>query len=205
MIKAIMRILLGKFPRLFWRSTRPRLPNGEVRLHLCCGKIDHPGFINIDAIPRRRVHCVQAVVQLVRFSDASVDLVYACHVLEHFSHLKVPAELREWGRVLKPGGRLCLSVPDFDRILAIYQDTNRDVDTILSALMTGQEYAYNYHRVIFNKEYLSGLLLAASFRQVDKWTPNDGGIGHDVDDWSQRPLMVNGKPYPVGLNLEAVR
>lgn len=198
-----MRILLGKFLRLFWRPSLPRLPNGEVRLHLGCGKIDHPGFVNIDAIPRRHVHYVQAVDRLARFGDASVDLVYACHVLEHFGHLQVPAVLREWGRVLKPGGRLCLSVPDFDRILDIYRDTGRDVGTIINALMGGQEYAYNYHRIIFNKEYLSGLLLAAGFRRVTEWTPDDGGVGHDVNDWSRRPLLVDGRPYPVSLNLEA--
>jgi len=198
-----MRILLGKFFRLFWRPTLPRLPNGEVRLHLGCGKIDHPGFVNIDALARRHVHYVQEADRLGRFGDASVDLVYACHVLEHFSHLRVPEVLREWCRVLKPGGRLCLSVPDFDRIIHIYQDTGRNMDNILNALMGGQEYPYNYHRVAFTKEYLNGLLLAAGFRRVAEWTPDDGGIGHDVNDWSRRPLMVSGRPYPISLNLEA--
>lgn len=201
----MMRILLGKLLRLFWRPARPRLPGGEIRLHLGCGRIDHPGFINIDAIARRHVHYVQAADRLPRFGDGSVDLVYACHVLEHFSHLQVPAVLREWGRVLKPGGRLCLSVPDFDRILDIYRDTGRDAGIILNALMGGQEYAYNHHRVIFNKEYLSGLLVAAGFRSVGEWAPDDGGVAHDVNDWSRRPLLVHGRPYPVSLNLEAVK
>lgn len=204
-MKTTLRIAIGKLVRLFHRPALPQLPDGEVRLHLGCGKIDHPGFINIDAIPRRHVHYAQAVCRLRRFDDASVDLVYACHVLEHFSHLQVPAVLREWNRVIKPGGRLCLSVPDFDRILDIYRDTGRDVISILNALMGGQEYAYNYHRVAFNKEYLSSLLLAAGFSRVSEWAPDDGGSGHDVNDWSRRPLLVNGRPYPISLNLEATK
>jgi predicted SAM-dependent methyltransferase len=198
-----MRIFLGKLLHFFLRPAHPKLPNGELRLHLGCGKIDHPGFVNIDALPRRHVHHVQAVDRLDRFRDGSVDLVYACHVLEHFSHLHVPDVLKEWARVLKPGGRLCLSVPDFDRLLDIYRATDQDVDAIINPLMGGQEYAYNYHRVIFTRDYLMKLLLQAGFRRVDAWHPDDGGIAHDVNDWSRRPLLVGGKPYPVSLNLEA--
>lgn len=204
-MKTAARIFLGKLIRVFHRPPIPSLPNRELRLHLGCGKIDHPGFVNVDAIPRRHVHFVQPVDELGRFADGTVDLIYACHVLEHFSHLRVPVVLREWFRVLKPGGRLCLSVPDFDLVLDIYDGTGRRIPVILNALMGGQEYAYNYHRVAFNKEYLTNLLLAAGFRQVREWAPDDGGVGHDVNDWSRRPFVVNGRAYPVSLNLEAER
>jgi predicted SAM-dependent methyltransferase len=197
--------MLGRFLRLFWGPRTPDLPNGERRLHLGCGKIDHPGFINVDAILRRHVHKVQGVDKLNSFADASVDLVYACHVLEHFSHLMVPDVLKEWGRVIKPGGRLCLSVPDFDRILTIYQESGQRVDVIINALMGGQEYAYNYHRVIFTQAYLSDLLLKAGFSQVNTWAPDDGGVGHDVNDWSRRLFKVGERSFPISLNLEAIK
>jgi len=198
-----MRSAFARMLHIFLRPRPPQLPNGELRLHLGCGKIDHPGFVNIDAIPRRNIHYVQPVDRLQRFDDGSVDLVYACHVLEHFSHLQVPAVLKEWRRVLRTGGRLCLSVPDFDKLLAIYNANGRDANCILNALMGGQEYAYNYHRVIFTRDYLEQLLLAAGFGTVYEWTPDDGGVGHDVADWSRRPLLVDGRAYPVSLNMEA--
>jgi hypothetical protein len=50
---------------------------------------------------------------------------------------------------------------------------------------------------------LGKLLLEAGFRRVYEWTPDDGDADHDDNDWSRRPLMVNGRSYPVGLNLEA--
>jgi predicted SAM-dependent methyltransferase len=145
------------------------------------------------------------VDKLGSFGDASVDLVYACHVLEHFSHLTVPQVLREWGRVIKPGGRLCLSVPDFDKIVHIYNETGQRVDVIINALMGGQEYAYNYHRVIFTESYLSGLLLQAGFSRVASWAPDDGGVGHDVHDWSRRMFQVGERAFPISLNLEAIK
>lgn len=44
--------------------------------------------------------------------DASFDFVFSSHCLEH---LRDPAEgLRNWFRVLKPGGHLVLTVPDED-------------------------------------------------------------------------------------------
>jgi predicted SAM-dependent methyltransferase len=193
---------VGGLLRLFYRPALPKLPDGEVRLHLGCGKIDHPGFINIDAIPRRHVHYAQPVDNLRRFGDGSVDFIYACHVLEHFSHLRVPAVLAEWRRVLKSGGRLCLSVPDFDLLCTIYRENGNDMRVIQNALLGGQEYPYNFHRVAFNFDYLTGLLQQSGFARVSRWTPDDDER-HQVNDWSRRPLIVAGRSYPVSLNIEA--
>ncbi len=44
--------------------------------------------------------------------DNSFDLVYSCHSLEHMQDTR--KTLREWIRVLKPGGLLVIIVPDVD-------------------------------------------------------------------------------------------
>lgn len=48
---------------------------------------------------------------LRRFSDASYDFVLSCHNLEHIAN-PVKA-LREWMRVIKPGGCIVLVLPDY--------------------------------------------------------------------------------------------
>jgi predicted SAM-dependent methyltransferase len=48
------------------------------------------------------------------FADASCDMVFSSHLLEHIDYEKVPAALNEWFRVLKVGGHMCLYVPDED-------------------------------------------------------------------------------------------
>ena len=54
-------------------------------------------------------------VDLARFGDGTFSEIYASHVLEHFDYQgALMTALREWQRVLAPGGVLRLSVPDID-------------------------------------------------------------------------------------------
>lgn len=48
------------------------------------------------------------------FADASVDLVFSSHLLEHIATDKVAPTLKEWMRVVKPGGHLVMYLPDED-------------------------------------------------------------------------------------------
>lgn len=190
--------------RLVQRPRPPRNADDRVLLHLGCGRIDAPGFINVDAIPRKHVHHVLSLANLGPFADGSVDFVYVSHALEHFSHAVVPRVLREWYRVLKPGGRLCLSVPDFDKLLHIYEDNGQDISAIQNALMGGQDYAYNFHYVAFTERYLTRLLREAGFAAVGPWQHGSDAL-HSMNDWSGRLYQLNGKAYPISLNLEATK
>jgi predicted SAM-dependent methyltransferase len=55
-----------------------------MRLHLGCGNINYPDFINVDLMPASHVHYVRGINNLKPFKNNSVDLIYACHCLEHF-------------------------------------------------------------------------------------------------------------------------
>lgn len=46
------------------------------------------------------------------FKDNVLDFVYASHLLEDFEEEEIPAILKEWLRVLKPGGYLIIYGPD---------------------------------------------------------------------------------------------
>ena len=81
------------------------------RLHLGCGSRRAPGFCNVDITPQPSVDIVDDVARLGRFQDNYAELIYACHVLEHFSHSEARTVLRSWYRVLEPGGEIRISVP----------------------------------------------------------------------------------------------
>ena len=72
--------------------------------------------------------------------DASVDEIEACHLFEHLALHEAHAALREWARVLKPGGRLFLELPNFDacvRILGTAVDGRRDTLGMAALLLGG--------------------------------------------------------------------
>lgn len=178
--------------------------DGVVRLHLGCGGIDQPGFVNIDGIDRPHVHFVQSLTRLDRFSDASVEFVYSSHTLEHFPRIDTVTILKEWRRVLLPSGRLCLSVPDFDRILEIYQLTGGCLEDVLPPLFGGQDYPFNFHYTAFNRSSLSRALRDAGFSDVYEWSHGSDEL-HCFPDWSGRCIELGGRRIPISLNLEAVR
>lgn len=189
---------------LRWRAARRPYPNtgGVLRLHLGCGGVDAPGFVNIDARPARHVHHVQGIARLPAFADDSVALVYASHCLEHVPHRELHGVLCEWRRVLAPGGVLRLSVPDFDLMLAAYVETGRDMDSIQQPLMGAQDYPFNFHYTCFNHDDLCRRLLSAGFRLPRRWTPGTDAFT-SLPDWSGREMVCGGRHFPVSLNVEA--
>jgi len=190
------------FKRLFRRPPLPQNKDGSVNIHLGCGRVDHPAFINVDVAPFVHIHHIHAVEQLPMFRDGTADLIYVCHCLEHVSFLETEKVLREWKRVLKSGGILRISVPDFDRILAIYEAFQHDIAAIEKTLMGGQNYPANFHKAVFNHAHLTRLLEAAGFTNVRAWTPGSGDLT-TFNDWSGRSVKVEDKAFPISLNLEA--
>lgn len=75
-----------------------------------------PHFISVDSCKEWGRQGVDVVVEtaerLPLFASASVDCCFSSHLLEHIKDYK--AALKEWWRVLKPGGFLVLYLPDED-------------------------------------------------------------------------------------------
>lgn len=201
-VNQLKRLVRGAW----WRFNQSRFPqnaDGKTLLHIGCGSINSPGFINIDARKYPHVHVVtKKLTRLPLFPSDVADLIYMCHVLEHVPGAQVGAVLSEMFRLLKPGGTLRLSVPDFDMIVEMYSASGRNLPAISGALMGGQDYKFNFHYVVFNAEYLGNLLRSSGYRDVRMWDPGHCHY-HDFEDWASRLYECEGKQYPISLNLEA--
>lgn len=203
-IQRVQNILRDfKWKRL--ASTYPKTVDGRRLLHIGCGDINSPDFINLDARPLPHVHIVsQDIFNLKSIPDQVIDMVYMSHVLEHVPRKKLAQTLREMKRVLKSQGVLRISVPDFDHMVHMYQSTGRDMDFVAYPLMGGQDYPYNFHYAVFNKESLTSLLTQCGFSQVREWHPNTCDH-HDFEDWASKTIRYEDVDYPISLNLEALK
>jgi predicted SAM-dependent methyltransferase len=176
------------------------------RLHLGCGDRFIPGFVHVDIRPLPHVDVVSPLDKLTMFADNSASLVYASHVLEHFPRDQSHAVLSEWRRVLAPGGILRLSVPDFERLIEVYEKYGRDLDVVLGPLVGRQNHPYNFHYMVFDRRKLAAMLEAVGFRSVRTWDWRRTEHA-DVDDFSQAyyPHMDKANGTPISLNLEATK
>ena len=140
--------------------------------------------------------------------DASATLVYASHVLEHFGRNEYKSVLREWHRVLAPGGTLRLAVPDFAACAALYYESglSNRMSGLVGLLVGGQRDALDFHRMVFDEHSLRLDLLEAGFAEVRRWDWR--ATEHaTVDDYSQAhiPHLRKDDGRLMSLNLEAVK
>ena len=204
-LRRALKLQLSCFRRRIVKPTIPKNSDGKVLLHLGCGTTNSPEFINIDARPLAHVHIATSdMTSLDDFDNGTVDLVYMCHILEHIKEGDLESVLMEMKRVLKEGGILRISVPDFDKLIEVYKASGKDVNTISKQLMGGQDHEYNIHYSVFNHQRLSELLREVGFSKVVSWDPDDCRY-HDFKDRASRKMKVNGKEIMISLNLEAVK
>ena len=181
-----------------------------VQLHLGCGKRHLPGFLHLDLDSYPHIDQLSNVADLSAIPDASVDLIYACHVLEYFDSLEAGAVLREWCRVLKKGAVLRVSVPDFDKIIEAYR--KYDDMALLYGFLYGRyvqaESGHDpiYHRMVYTHRSLRDHLLGAGFDSVRRYDWKDT-IHKDHDDYSQAyiPHMHKDTGLLMSLNVEAFK
>ena len=95
-------------------------------------------------------------------------------------------------------------MPDFEKVLTIYNENNKDMSIINPILMGHQNYRHNFHYVAFNYGYLETLLKQVGFSMIKSWEPGEAEY-YEFDDWASRQKIVNGRAYPVSLNVEAVK
>ena len=144
-----------------------------LRIHLGCGKIDDPRFLNVDARPFRHVHYVTDSPLMPALPAGRADMVYACHIFEHIPFAKQMAVLKRWHALLKPGGELRLSVPDFEKLIGLHQSKKIGFRSIQNVLMGAQDYPENFHHALFTADHLTELLTRAGFTNIRHWHASD--------------------------------
>jgi predicted SAM-dependent methyltransferase len=92
------------------------------KLQLGSGGNVLPGWLNTDIHDFRRTHEVVYMDARETFPlpDASFDVVFSEHMLEHLSYPDGLHCLRECRRVLRPRGRIRVATPSLERLMNLY-------------------------------------------------------------------------------------
>lgn len=100
-----------------------------MKLNLGCGKKRLDGYINVD-VPDSGAD-VECDVQVLPWPDGVADEVVAIHLLEHIPMLNAALVVKEWARVLKPGGTLVMELPCRDKVFQFIKDGVVDPSLVL--------------------------------------------------------------------------
>ncbi len=177
----------------------------NMKLHLGCGTKKLCGFTNIDIDPSVHPDIVDDIAVLSSIPDDSADLIYACHVLEHFQRHKWKNVLTVWVSKLKTGGILRISVPSFEAVVLWYAQTGNIAD-VMGLVCGGQRNHHDFHFVVFDRKTLTSALLDLGMTNVKDydWKETEHAT---VDDYSQAylPHMDKTSGVLMSLNIEATK
>lgn len=155
-----------------------------LKLNIGSGGTSLPGFQNID-----RKLGIEAF-PLSQYPDGCVEEIRASHILEHFSFRDAEIALKEWFRVLKPGGLIRVAVPDIAKAAALEGQLKAFV------LMGGQTDDDDFHRSAYDEQILGSYLNQAGFEDIRYWES-------DGRDTSSHPASLNLQgTKPLGIKMK---
>lgn len=176
-----------------------------TKLNLGCYNKKMHGFCNVDIREDVNPDVVDDIFKLSTFNNRTVDLIYACHVLEHLDAKESMVALARWYEVLKEGGKVRIAVPNMEKVFAHYF-YYRDLKALNSALWGSQRHPYDYHKHGWTFETLKADLESVGFKDVAlyDWRKTEHSF---VDDYSQAyvPHMDKEHGELMSLNVEATK
>ena len=176
-----------------------------MNLHLGCWHRYIPGFIHIDLCDMDHIDYKSDIGNLEFIENETVDYIYCSHALEYKNFDECKLVLKEWFRVLKSGGICRIAVPDFEKLIKLYNST-RDIDKIIGPLYGKMDLNENkiYHRCVFDFQKLEKLLNEIGFSSIKRydWRNTEHA---NIDDHSQAyyPHMDKENGLLISLNIEA--
>lgn len=163
-----------------------RIPRGRPR--------SAEDILYIDARPLHGVDLVYDLSLGIPLEDNSAINIFSCHFLEHLSYDSVVGRvLPDAFRILRSGGKLVTQMPDFDRIVELWNRRCDCVDyetwqvdplcikcngksivgpqRVREYLFGGQDHAFDLHRYVWGLEDFKNALFKIGFQSVENKNP----------------------------------
>lgn len=139
---------------------------------------------------------IQGTIAQLPFTDDAFDKIFCMEVLEHVDPKRIPQILQEFRRILKPGGLIMISTPNYTSlwpVIEFFMDTLRLVPTIPGGA----------HICKYNRRMLEDALASAGFaiRQIGSFNHLSPFVAVMSDRWAERLYRWELKKSRAGGNL----
>jgi len=163
------------------------------KLHIG-GKVRADGWEVVNALPGPYVDHVCNANDFSRFDSNTFSAIYASHVVEHFDYRgELQKTLKEWLRVLEPGGKLYISVPDLDilakLLLAKNELTVKERFEVMCMIFGGHMDKYDYHLTGLNEDFMTIILKNIGY--VNILRVNEFGLFDDTSCWRFKGVAIS--------------
>lgn len=162
-----MQPLTGKTT---FASSRLNMQNNNRKLHLGCGGVIYPGWLNIDLdSPAADLHL--DLTKPLPFADGTVEYIFNEHFIEHINRSDALLFLKDCRRVLVDVGVIRITTPNLRYIIACYLEGNREEwgdlwqPPSLCAMMNEGMREWG-HQFVYDVDELVDLLLEAGFNDI---------------------------------------
>jgi predicted SAM-dependent methyltransferase len=166
-----------------------------MKLHIG-GTQAKEGWKILNSQPGLNVDYIGDIRDLSSFDNECCEEIYGAHVLEHVGQQHMIDTLKGIRRLLKPDGKLMISVPDLDVLckLFIHPDLNGSQRFhVMRMMFGGQVDHWDYHYIGFNFQILSSYLLESGFKTVER--VEDFALFNDTSVY---------RPYGIAISLNVI-
>jgi len=98
--------------------------NKNIKLNLGSGGVHIDGYLSVD-LKDKRTHILMDACKMT-FKDNSVSEIIASHLFEHISPYKALDTLVHWKKILKPGCKLIMEMPDIEALCKAFINANKE-------------------------------------------------------------------------------
>lgn len=146
-----------------------------MKLHLGCGNYHLEGYTNIDIVAMKGVDVVCDATDILSHWPAwegTVEEILSFHTFEHFTQKQAIKALWQWYKLLIPGGRLVLELPDLQKLCLMVAAGETD-DLTLAYIFGPQDRTGQNHLWGWSFDTLTNALQLCGFSKIQFKEPMD--------------------------------
>ena len=157
--------------------------SNKILLNVGCGENPLKEFVNLDYAWYPDIDiCWDITRKKYPFADAKFEGIFTEHCFEHLTFEKVSENLKEFHRLLKPGGTVRIVVPDGQIYFDLYQKKKIDSSVVLPygeneatpMISINRIFRDHGHLFIYDFETFALMLGEVGFKEIKKCSFREG-------------------------------